>query len=87
MRPGRPVTWQPDTTVVVDGTATATDGCGRAGGCTAAADRRCGVMNFFASTESAAGWLADNPHISGVILSQEQAPRISVDILGHLLDD
>jgi hypothetical protein len=89
VRPGGQATWQPDTTVVIDGT-TATDSGGPAGAaaeCTAAADRCCGVMNFFTNTESAAGWLANHPHISGVILTQEQALRLGVDIFGHLLDD
>lgn len=90
VRPNGPATWQPDTTVVVDGTDTTTDGAcppGAAAACPAAADRRCGVMNFFSSAESAAGWLADHPHVSGVILIQEQALRSGVDIFGHLLDD
>jgi hypothetical protein len=35
----------------------------------------------------ARAWLAGHPEVSGVVLSQEQALRLGVDIFGHLLDD
>jgi Alkylmercury lyase len=44
-------------------------------------------MNFFTGTESAEAWLAGHPQVSGVVLSQEQALRIGVDIFGRLLND
>ncbi len=53
----------------------------------AAADRCCGVMNFFTSPASAQDWLASHPTVSGVVLNQGQALRLGVGIFGHLLDD
>jgi hypothetical protein len=84
--------WEPDTAVVFDGVDTSSEGDGRppsdSGECTvAAADRCCGVMNFFTSTASADAWLTAHPQVSGVILTKDQALREGVDIFGHLLDD
>lgn len=51
-----------------------------------AADRCCGVMNFFTSPGSAHAWLAAHPDVTGVILTQGQARRLGADIFGPLLD-
>lgn len=92
IRHGQPV-WEPSGAVVFVGayqtTAAATDSESRApsdGGCTvAAADRCCGVMNFFTSTESARAWQDANLDVHGQILSQQQALRLGNDIFGNLL--
>jgi Alkylmercury lyase len=55
--------------------------------CAAAANRCCGVMNFFTGTDTASVWLAAHPRASGTILTKEQARRLGVDIFGRLLDD
>jgi L-lysine 2,3-aminomutase len=44
-------------------------------------------MNFFTSPATAQDWLASHPTVSGVVLTQGQTLRLSVDIFGHLLDD
>jgi hypothetical protein len=81
---------EPDTAVIFDGADTSTGGdapSGDGGGCTvAAADRCCGVMNFFTGPDTAAAWLAAHPGVSGVVLAVEQALRLGVDIFDHLLD-
>jgi hypothetical protein len=89
--------WRPATAVVFVGSDTTTpvvpggDCCppdGSTGwGTVAAADRYCAVMNFFTSSDSARSWIAAHPQVSGVMLSQEQALRLGVDIFGGLLDD
>jgi hypothetical protein len=86
--------WSPDTAVVVVGSeaAPAPAGCCPPAddtvGCAApAADRCCGVMNFFTSHDNAELWLAAHPTVSGVVLSQGQAVRLGVDIFGRLLAD
>jgi Alkylmercury lyase len=89
--------WRPATALVFVGSDTTASavpgaGCCPADGSTractvAAADRCCGVMNFFTSTDSARAWMAAHPQVSGVVLSQEQALRLGVDIFGRLLDD
>jgi len=88
-------TWEPPTVVVFVGADSAAelprgDCCppsadGRGTG--AAADRCCGVMNFFTSPASAQDWLASHPTVSGVVLNQGQALRLGVDMFGRLLDD
>lgn len=89
-------TWRPETAVVFTGSDTTADAAGSdcrppdgAGpGCAApAADRCCGVMNFFTGPDTAAVWLAAHPRVSGVVLTKEQALRLGVDIFGHLLDE
>jgi hypothetical protein len=85
--------WSPDTAVVVVGseTAPAPAGCcppAHTVGCAApAADRCCGVMNFFTSHDNAERWLAARPTVSGIVLTQGQAVRLGVDIFGRLLAD
>jgi hypothetical protein len=88
--------WRPETVVVFTGSdptaeAGGGDGCppdGAGPGCAVpAADRCCGVMNFFTSPDGADAWLAAHPRVSGVVLTKEQALRLGVDIFGHLLDD
>jgi hypothetical protein len=92
VRDGRAI-WRPNTTVVLVGSDTAataaTAACCTADGesMAAAADRCCGVMNFFAGPGSAQAWLAAHQHVTGVVLTQGQAFRLGVDIFGHLLDD
>ncbi len=89
---GGQAVWWPDTAVVVDGAdATGIGDCcppDDGGECAMpAADRCCGVMNFFTSALTADAWLTAHPQVTGVILTREQALRLSVDIFGHLLDD
>jgi hypothetical protein len=82
--------WEPDTAVVIDGADPCAGDFGDsecADGSTAAADRCCGVMNFFASSATAEAWLATHPTVTGVVLTQEQALRTGFDIFGTLLDD
>jgi hypothetical protein len=52
-----------------------------------AADRCCGVMNFFTGPDTAQAWIGQHPTVSGEVLSQAQAWRLGVDIFGHLLDE
>jgi hypothetical protein len=87
-------TWEPRTTVVFVGSyakAEAVDDDAEPSGnasCTVAAvDRCCGVMNFFTSIATAQVWIGAHPEASGVVLNQDQAMRLAVDIFGHLLDD
>src|SRR5687767_11756304 len=77
--------WRPESTVVFVGADTTSTAHGR---CCAvpAVDRCCGVMNFFTSPDTAAAWRAANPHVSGVVLTSEQALRMGSDIFGDLLD-
>jgi hypothetical protein len=70
-------TWSPYGAVVFVG-ATATGGA-------ATADRRCGLMNFFASQESAQRWWDARPDVDGTLLMQHQAHKLGVDIFGRLL--
>lgn len=91
VRSGRTV-WAPATAVVIvgsDTTAASTGGaCGPDVPCaTAAADRCCGVMNFFGSPDTAGTWLSAHPEVAGTVLTQSQALRLGVDIFGHLLRD
>ena len=84
--------WTPSTAVVIvgsDATAASTGGdCGPDVPCaTAAADRCCGVMNFFGSPDTAGTWLSARPEVAGTVLTQSQALRLGVDIFGHLLRD
>jgi hypothetical protein len=87
--------WEPETAVVFVGSntvaaAAADDACcpPNTGVCAvAAADRCCGVMNFFASRSTARDWAISHSQVSGVVLTREQALRLGVDIFGHLLDD
>lgn len=84
--------WEPDTAVVFVGSNTDD---GDAGCCppegehvvAAAAERCCGVMNFFAGHDTAAEWIAAHPQVSGVVLTQQQALRLGADIFGRLLHD
>ena len=61
--------------------------CPADGACAVAADRCCGVMNFFTSPTAAQRWQGSHPEVSGVVVTKEQAFRLAVDIFGHLLDD
>jgi len=89
--------WSPDTAVVVGGaTRTAADCCPPGGharadtetsaGVGSAADVGCGVMNFFTRHDSAAGWLAAHPEVTGEVLSRTRALHLGVNLFGHLLD-
>jgi Alkylmercury lyase len=84
-------TWHPDTAVVFVGSDTSARGdrspSDDESSAVPAADRCCGVMNFFPSLANARSWLADHPEVSGVVLGKEQALRLGVDIFGRLLDD
>lgn len=91
---GGEASWAPDTAVAFVGSDTTVQA--GAGGCCppdkdqagviAAADRCCGVMNFFTSPDSAHAWQAAHPEVTGVILTQRQALRLGADIFGPLLD-
>jgi hypothetical protein len=87
--------WTPDTAVVVVGSDTAAASTGGAcrrpddaerAGSVAAADLCCGVMNFFTNPDSARAWITAHPRVAGMVLNQEQALRLGVDIFGRLLD-
>ncbi|GIH03466.1 hypothetical protein Rhe02_15330 [Rhizocola hellebori] len=92
IRGGQPV-WEPSETVVFVGAyQTASAVTESEGGdqpdkacAVAAADRCCGVMNFFASADSADAWQRANRDVRGQILSQRQALRLGDDIFGNLL--
>lgn len=80
--------WRPDSAVAFvgsDTTLTTADCCTPAE--IAVADRCCGAMNMFTGKGNAEEWMAANPHITGTVLSKEQALRLGVDIFGALLDD
>ena len=88
VRAGQAVADPEPAVVVVAADTTAccpTDGAGEC--VMSAADRCCGLINFFTSTGSAEAWLATNARASGVILTIDQALRRGIDIFGHLLDD
>ncbi len=84
-------TWVPDSAVVYVGSTQPADNgyCPPADGTgvVAAADRCCGVMNFFTSPATAQRWVSEHPGVCGVVLTQRQARRLGNDIFGHLLDD
>lgn len=79
--------WEPATAVVFVGadSPSGPDCCPPAA--RQAADRCCGVMNFFTGPDTARTWIGQHPTVSGELLSQAQAWRLGVDIFGHLLDD
>jgi hypothetical protein len=83
---GGQASWSPDSTVVVTGWDSSAGNCCGDAEVAAAADRCCHVMNFFASPAAAHAWLDTHPTVSGVVLTQQQALRLAVDIFGHLLD-
>jgi hypothetical protein len=87
-------TWSPDTAVVLVGSVDAAPvngGCRTVAGgpagdpIRAAADRCCGVMNFFAGVAGAEAWLAAHPAVSGVVLNKDDALSLGVLIFGGLL--
>jgi hypothetical protein len=94
VRGGR-ANWKPQTVVVFVGSDTVAAAAGDVCcppqadgvGAVAAAERCCGVMNFFVSPGTARDWVISHPEVSGIVLIQEQAFRLGVDIFGHLLDD
>ena len=85
--------WLPDTAVVFVGSDTIAASAGEEcslpdGACViAAADRCCGVMNFFAGPDTAKAWRSAHPEVSGIVLTQRQALQLGADIFGRLLDD
>ena len=87
---GARATWQPESTVVFDGTDTSAGGYrpdrDRVGPAVPTVDRCCTVMNFFTSASSAHKWLAEHPQVSGAVLTKDQALRLGTDIFGRLLD-
>lgn len=89
-------TWTPHDAVVLVGTqdaVAANDCCGPqppldTQTCRSpAADRSCGVMNFFSSDHNANAWLEQHPNVTGTVLTGRQAFQLGADIFGHLLDD
>lgn len=85
---GGRLAWQPETAVVfVGGNSPADPDCCDPVTRPAAADRCCGVMNFFTDADSAQAWIGQHPAVSGVVLSQRQAWRMGVDIFAHVLHD
>ncbi len=81
---GQPVTvtvhngrarWTPSSAVVVEGAITNAEGdcCtpgAPAGAVQPAAERCCGVLNFFTDPASATAWLAAHPEVTGAVLTQ-----------------
>jgi hypothetical protein len=67
----------------------AVPGCGEepgsAPGHPAAADVSCGCINFFTTRNSAAAWALAHPGVTGQILGQADAVRLSAQIFGALL--
>ena len=47
----------------------------------------CPVLNFFASTASAEGWLAAHPEISGTVVSMEDAIAAGRTVFGDVLNE
>ncbi|WP_051772733.1 alkylmercury lyase family protein [Saccharothrix sp. NRRL B-16314] len=71
-------TWTPDTAVVLAGTATDD-------GCCPSADRTCGYINFFTSTQAACNWADAHPEITATVLDQTQALASGITEFGALL--
>ena len=68
--------WSPQSSVVVAGTTgTRGDSCE---GC-------CPVLNFFASTENAMGWLGDHPAVCGEVITIEDAILAGRAVFGGVL--
>ncbi len=77
--------WAPETAVVYVGANQPAESS--SGDVIAAEDRCCTVMNFFTDPGTAQQWIAENPAVSGVVLTQGQALRLGVDIFGRLLEE
>lgn len=69
--------WAPGTAVVLAG------GCGDC--CGPSADRTCGTINFFTTTEAAHAWAGRHPDVSGVVLDQTTALSNGIAEFGALL--
>jgi hypothetical protein len=68
-------TWEPDTAVVVAGVLDRQgDACC---GC-------CPVLNFFASEDSAQRWLGEHPHVSGRVITVEDAVASGRTVFGDV---
>lgn len=83
IRAGRAV-WLPEAAVVYVGANQPAEFT--PGQIVAAADRCCTVMNFFADPKTAQQWIAANPTVAGVVLTQGQALKLGADIFGRLLN-
>ena len=69
--------WDPADAVVFAG-STAEQGC-------PAADRTCGYINFFTSTQAARAWAGGHPAITGAVLAQAEALRQGVAEFGAFM--
>lgn len=63
LEPGGTGSWRPQEAVVVSGAT------GRGESCECC----CPVLNFFASTENAQGWLVSHPNVQGTVISMPEA--------------
>lgn len=71
-------TWEPDTAVVVAGVLDPQgDSCS---GC-------CPVLNFFVSEDSAERWLGEHPHISGQVITVEDAVASGRAVFGNVFEE
>lgn len=75
---GATATWQPPSCVAFVGSA---DDC-----CASTlAQACCTYLNFFTCTDNATHWSAQHPHVRGVVLDQDRALRLGVELFGDLL--
>jgi hypothetical protein len=70
--------WDPETSVVFAGSA--------GDPCCPAADRTCGYINFFTSTQAARAWAGQHPDITGTVLSQTQALHQGIAEFGAFMN-
>ena len=76
--PDGAATWEPDTAVVVAGVLDQVgDACC---GC-------CPVLNFFASEDSAQRWLREHPHVSGQLITVEDAIASGRAVFGDVFQE
>jgi hypothetical protein len=75
--PDGEATWEPATAVVVAGAlAQGADSCSAC----------CPVLNFFASEESAGGWLAEHPHVRGHVITVVDAIACGRAVFGAVFE-
>jgi hypothetical protein len=76
--------WEPRGAVVYSGTC-GTCAAPDAAVPSVAADASCGFINFFTSRDSATGWAAAHPGVTGQTLTQKKALAAGIQIFGSLL--
>lgn len=79
--------WEPRDAVVYDGEQRSCGACAPTDATvpSVAADVCCGLINFFTSRDSADGWAAAHPEVTGQTLSQKKALAAGVQTFGALL--